>query len=63
MAKRNRFPTKTVASYDESYHGKVLNIGYTQRVAGCADCHLGHNILSKKLLPLRHEPGQHEGRL
>jgi len=47
MAKRNRFSTKTVATYDESYHGKVLNIGFPQRVAGCADCHRGHNILSK----------------
>lgn len=47
MAKRNRFSTKTVASYDETYHGKVLNIGFPQRVAGCADCHLGHNILPK----------------
>jgi len=47
MAKRNQFSTKTVASYDDSYHGKVLNIGYPQRVAGCADCHLGHNILPK----------------
>jgi len=47
MAKRNKFSTKTVSSYDETYHGKVLHLGYPQRVAGCADCHTGHNILPK----------------
>jgi cytochrome b subunit of formate dehydrogenase len=47
MAKRNRFSTKTVATYDDSYHGKIFNIGFPQRVAGCADCHLGHNTLPK----------------
>lgn len=47
MAKRNGFSTKTVLNFDETYHGKVLDIGYPQRVAGCADCHGGHNNLSK----------------
>jgi len=47
MAKRNGFSTKTVLNFDETYHGKVLDIGFPQRVAGCADCHGGHNNLSK----------------
>ncbi|MDQ5986976.1 MAG: hypothetical protein CSYNP_02712 [Syntrophus sp. SKADARSKE-3] len=47
MAKRNNFSTKTVSGFDETYHGKVINIGFPQRVAGCADCHLGHNTLPK----------------
>jgi cytochrome b subunit of formate dehydrogenase len=48
LAKRNKFSTHAVSSYDESYHGKVHNIGEPQRVAGCADCHTGHNILPRK---------------
>lgn len=47
IAKRNNLTTKTVKSYDESYHGKVMNVGYPQRIAGCADCHGGHNTLLK----------------
>lgn len=47
VARRNKLSTKTVAGYDQTYHGKVLNMGYSQRVAGCADCHGGHNILPK----------------
>ena len=47
MARRNKFSTQTVKSYYETYHGKVLMAGYPQRVAGCADCHTGHNILPK----------------
>ena len=47
MAKRNNFSTKTVRNYEETYHGKVMDIGYPQRVAGCADCHRGHNTLPK----------------
>ena len=47
MAKRNRFSTKAVTSFDNTYHGKVFNLGYPQRVAGCADCHRGHNILPR----------------
>jgi len=34
-----------VTSYGETYHGKVMKLGYPDRVAGCADCHTGHNIL------------------
>jgi cytochrome b subunit of formate dehydrogenase len=48
LTKRNKLSTHAVSSYDESYHGKVHNIGEPQRVAGCADCHTGHNILPRK---------------
>ena len=34
-----------VTAYGETYHGKVRNLGYLDKVAGCTDCHLGHNIL------------------
>jgi len=47
MDKRNRFSTQAVTTFDDTYHGKVFNIGYPQRVAGCADCHRGHNILPR----------------
>ncbi|MCX7982294.1 MAG: hypothetical protein N2572_05225 [Syntrophales bacterium] len=47
IAKRNKFSTQTVKSYYETYHGKVLRVGYTDKVAGCADCHTGHNTLPK----------------
>ena len=36
-----------VRYYEATYHGKVENIGYPSRVAGCADCHTTHNILPK----------------
>ena len=34
-----------VTSYGETYHGKVTKLGYPDKVAGCVDCHTGHNIL------------------
>jgi len=34
-----------VKAYGETYHGKAGSLGYTDKVAGCADCHLAHNIL------------------
>jgi len=34
-----------VKTYGETYHGKVRNLGHLEKVAGCADCHTGHNIL------------------
>ncbi len=34
-----------VKAYGETYHGKARSLGYTDKVAGCADCHLAHNIL------------------
>lgn len=48
LTRRNKLSTHTVTSYNESYHGKVHSIGAPQLVAGCADCHTGHNILPKK---------------
>lgn len=47
MARRNKFSPETVKGYYETYHGKVFAAGYPQRVAGCADCHTGHNTLPK----------------
>ncbi len=34
-----------VSAYGETYHGKAMALGYPDKVAGCADCHLAHNIL------------------
>jgi len=34
-----------VKAYGETYHGKVRELGHFVSVAGCADCHTGHNIL------------------
>ena len=34
-----------VGTYGETYHGKVMKLGYPDQVAGCADCHSAHNIL------------------
>ncbi len=47
MMKRNNMSAELVRYYEETYHGKVQNIGYASRVAGCADCHTTHNILPK----------------
>jgi cytochrome b subunit of formate dehydrogenase len=33
-----------MASYKESYHGKIFALGYAN-IATCADCHAGHAIL------------------
>jgi cytochrome b subunit of formate dehydrogenase len=48
LTKRNKLSAHAVSSYDESYHGKVHNAGEQERVAGCADCHTGHNILPRQ---------------
>jgi cytochrome b subunit of formate dehydrogenase len=45
VAKRNNLSTAISDTYDQTYHGKVLQVGDTERVAGCADCHTGHNTL------------------
>jgi len=45
IAKRNSLSTAIPDTYDQTYHGKVLQVGFPQRVAGCADCHTGHNTL------------------
>ncbi|HQP31242.1 MAG TPA: cytochrome c3 family protein, partial [Deltaproteobacteria bacterium] len=34
-----------VKAYGETYHGKVRELGELENVAGCTDCHPGHNIL------------------
>jgi cytochrome b subunit of formate dehydrogenase len=46
VAERNNLSTRIADTYDQTYHGKVLQVGHSQRVAGCADCHTGHNTLS-----------------
>ena len=48
LEKRNRLKPGIVKAYEETYHGKVLKAGDPARVAGCADCHRGHNILPKE---------------
>jgi cytochrome b subunit of formate dehydrogenase len=48
MMERNHLSAKIVGYYEETYHGKVQDIGYPTRVAGCADCHTFHNILPKE---------------
>jgi len=45
MAERNKLSTAIADTYDQTYHGKVLRVGASERVAGCADCHTGHNTL------------------
>jgi cytochrome b subunit of formate dehydrogenase len=47
MMERNGLTASTVHFYEMTYHGKVQDIGYPTRVAGCADCHTSHNILPK----------------
>ncbi|SEM15355.1 Cytochrome b subunit of formate dehydrogenase [Syntrophus gentianae] len=42
--KYGAFPL-TVNAYGETYHGKVRQLGGFEKVAGCQDCHSGHNIL------------------
>jgi len=38
------FP-KAAEAFGQTYHGKAMKLGEPDRVAGCADCHLAHNIL------------------
>ncbi|MBN1546370.1 MAG: hypothetical protein JW902_06900, partial [Syntrophaceae bacterium] len=45
LAKRNNLSSTVFEHYGETYHGKVYQVGYPELVAGCADCHTGHNIL------------------
>jgi cytochrome b subunit of formate dehydrogenase len=47
MMKRSNLSADLVRYYEETYHGKVQNVGYASRVAGCGDCHTTHNILPK----------------
>lgn len=43
MMERNKVPTISVKTYEESYHGKVGTLG-SPLAAGCSDCHTGHAI-------------------
>lgn len=45
LAKRNHLSASVIEGYEKTYHGKVYHAGYPEQVAGCADCHTGHNIL------------------
>ena len=45
MMLRNKMSPEIIKYYEETYHGKVRDLGYPTSVAGCADCHTDHNIL------------------
>lgn len=45
LAVRNNLNPYVTEGFRQTYHGKVFGLGYPERVAGCADCHNGHNIL------------------
>ena len=45
LVKRNNMSISAADLYHETFHGKVFDVGTAERVAGCADCHNGHNIL------------------
>ena len=47
LVKRNKLAPDIVRHYEATYHGKVLKMGHPERVAGCADCHVSHNILPR----------------
>jgi cytochrome b subunit of formate dehydrogenase len=47
IAGRNKMSTAAARSYDQTYHGKLMFIGFPERVAGCPDCHTGHNTLPR----------------
>lgn len=42
---RNGVFDVAVKTYMESYHGKNYQLGFPDKVAGCADCHGAHNVL------------------
>lgn len=48
LVARNKLRPNVVESYEETYHGKIQKAGYPAQVAGCADCHGGHNTLSEE---------------
>ena len=49
LAARNDLNPSVTLGYEETFHGKVLACesleGDPMRIAGCGDCHNGHNIL------------------
>ena len=42
---RNNMRPHVVETFEESYHGKSVELGYPELVAGCADCHTAHKAL------------------
>jgi cytochrome b subunit of formate dehydrogenase len=44
MMAKNKVPTISVKTYEESYHGKVEALG-SALAAGCSDCHTAHAVL------------------
>ncbi len=50
MMKRNDVTTVAVSTYMDSYHGKNYRLGYPELVAGCADCHTSHAVMSAEKL-------------
>lgn len=45
MMKRNKVTTLAVKTFEQSYHGKNFSLGFTEKSAGCADCHTSHLVL------------------
>jgi len=45
MMARNKVFNVAVDTYMSSYHGKNFELGFPDKVAGCADCHTAHNVL------------------
>ncbi len=45
VIERNGLRPHTVETFIESYHGKSVELGFPELVAGCADCHSAHKAL------------------
>jgi len=45
LIERNGLRPHTVESFVDSYHGKSVELGFPEIVAGCADCHTPHMAL------------------
>jgi len=48
MMRRNKVFNVAVKSYMDSFHGKNFSLGFSNKVAGCADCHSAHDILPRR---------------
>jgi len=46
MMERNDVTVIATKTFFESFHGKNVSLGYPEKVAGCADCHGSHQVLS-----------------
>ncbi len=44
MMERNKVTTIAGPTYFNSFHGKNVQLGYPEKVAGCADCHTAHEV-------------------